>query len=192
MYSNSKQAVETAIWDWIKNYIEADNKFYDYKFPVCPYAKAARLNGIVDVLAYGGGDVKEFIATSVRSLVVDTNLEIRVLAIPPRLQWTWGIKSLIDQLNKEVIPQGYYVQYGTAVKTKSLYPGVFNQGRYFVVLVNKLAPVLAGHQSLLKTDYYKPWSKKHYHAVVTRRQELNNKYKDGAKKKGCPFSRFKL
>ena len=60
-----------------------------------------------------------------------------------------------------------------------------------MVMINKLDPVLDGHRALLKTDYYKPWSKGHYDAVVVRRQKLYDKYKDG-KKKGCPFHRFKL
>jgi hypothetical protein len=96
--------------------------------------------------------------------------------MPPRAQFTWGISALVEQLNKEVIPKGYYVQYGTAVKTKSLYPGLFNNGRYFAVFVNKLGPVLDAHNGLLRTEYYKPWSKEHYDAVVVRRQELYEKY----------------
>jgi len=183
--------VQAAIWDWIKNYVEVDNKFYDYKFAVCPYAKAARLKGIVDVQAWNEGSIKKFIADNIRRLVADPKLEICVLAMPPRTKWHWGIKRLINKLNQEVIPQGYYVQYGQAIKNSSIYPGLFNGGKYFVVLVNRLDPVLDGHRALLKTSYYKPWSKKHYTAVVTRRQEQYEKYKDGNIKR-CPFHRFKL
>ena len=195
MYSrtmmNISKTVEDDIWSWIKDYIEVNNKFYDYKFPPCPYAKAARQQGLVTVKAYQEGSVKDFIKNSVYELVDDPDHDITVLAMTPRKAWTWGIKRLIRQLNAKVIPQGYYIQYGTAVKTSSKYPGLFNSGKYFVVLVNQLGPVLDGHQALLKTDYYKPWSKKHYDAVVTRRQQLYDKYKDGEKSR-CPFHRFKL
>ena len=186
-----KSQVEKDIWKWIKDYIEIPNKFYDYKFPVCPYAKAARLKGIVTVKAWSQGSIKEFITQGVHELVADPDHEIVVLAMPPRAKWTWGIKKLVEKLNAEIISQDYFVQHGIAVKTKSLYPGLFNSGKYFVVLVNRLGPVLEAHQSLLKTDYYRPWSKKHYTAVVTRRQKLYDKYKDGNKKR-CPFHRFKL
>jgi hypothetical protein len=172
-----KDQVEAAIWDWIKTYIEVDHKFYNYKFAVCPYAKAARHQGIVDVKEYEQGSIKEFISDNVRGLVADPKLDIRVIAMPPRTKWQWGIKRLVDQLNQEVIPQGYYVQYGQAVKTASIYPGLFNGSKYFVVLVNRVGPILDGHRALLKTDYYAPWSKKHYAAVVTRRQDLIDKYK---------------
>lgn len=171
-----KSDVERDIWDWIVNYIEVDNKFYDYKFPVCPYARSARLSGIVTVVAWEQHSVKQFIQQQVRAIVSDPDHDICVLVMPPRKKWIWGIKNLIAKLNAEVIPSGYFVQYGTAVKTKSRYPGWFNQGRYFVVFVNKLEPVLQGHQQLIRTDYYKPWSKKHYEDVVVRRQKLYETY----------------
>jgi len=186
-----KLKIENDIWDWIKNYIEVDNKFYDYKFPVCPYAKAARQKGVVTVKAWTTGSIKEFITHSVRELVADPIYDFVVLTMPPRARWTWGIKRLVESLNAETISQDYFAQYGVAVKTKSLYPGLFNSGKYFVLVVNRLGPVLEAHKSLLKTDYYKPWSKKHYAAVVTRREDLVDKYKNGNKKR-CPFHRFKL
>jgi len=186
-----KHTVETDIWDWIKNYIEVPNKFYDYKFAICPYAKSARLKGVVSVKAYEQGNIKEFITDSVRNLISDLKHDIVVIAMPPRKRFTLGIRRLIKKLNIEIIPQGYYCQYGTAIKTKSKYPGLFNNGKYFVVLVNKLEPVLDGHRALLKTDYYNPWSKQHYNSVVLRRQEMHDKYKDGNKKR-CPFHKFKL
>jgi hypothetical protein len=171
-----KETIELDVLNWIINYIEVDNKFYDYKFPVCPFAKSARLKGILKITAYESGNVKEFISTNARLIPNDTQHDICVMAMPPRFKWTWGIKSLVEQLNKELIPQGYFVQYGTGVKTNSKYPGLFNDGRYFMVFVNKLGPVMQGHEFLLKTDYYKPWSKEHYEAVVVRRQQLFKMY----------------
>ena len=72
----------------------------------------------------------------------------------------------------------YYSQYGFALNTKSQYPGLFNSGPYFIVIINKLSDVLSGHQALLNTDYYKPWANHHYDAVVNRRQKMYEKYKD--------------
>jgi hypothetical protein len=68
-----------------------------------------------------------------------------------------------------------YAQIGSAIKTKSKYSGLFETGPYGIVIINRLSDILNGHQSLLKTDYYKSWSKEHYDAVVTRRQEVADK-----------------
>ena len=168
--------IEKDIWSWVENYIEANNKFYDYKFPVCPFAKSARLKGIVEVQAWSSGSVKTFIKNTVQSLLNNPEKEICIMVMPPRAKWTWGIPAMIEEINTKIIPQGSFVQYGTAIQTTSRYPGLFNKGEYFVVLVNNLGAVMDGHKALLKTDYYKPWSKEHYNDVVTRRQKLFEKY----------------
>jgi hypothetical protein len=43
-------------------------------------------------------------------------------------------------------------------------------------MVNQVNPVLDGHKSLLRTDYYKNWASEHWNNVVVRRQELYEKY----------------
>ena len=75
-----------------------------------------------------------------------------------------------------MIPQDYYLQYGKTVDKTSRFREYFLRGPYFIVIINKVSDVINGHYQLLKTDYYKPWSKKHYEAVVTRRQEMFDKH----------------
>ena len=171
-----KSQVTQDIWNWIETYIEANNKFYDYKFPVCPFAKKARLDGVVEVQAWESGSYKQFIKQTANALIANPEKNISVIVMPPRAKWTWGIPALIEKLNAESIPQGYFLQYGTAVQTNSLYPGLFNSNEYFVVMVNQVNPVLDGHKSLLRTDYYKNWASEHWNNVVVRRQELYEKY----------------
>jgi len=170
------QQIKADIWHWIEHYIEVPNKFYDYRFPVCPFAKAARLQGIVQVRPWISGSIKDFIRQGVHQLIQDQQKEICVMVMPPRAKWRWGIPALIESINAEIIPQGAFVQFGTAIGTTSQYPGLFNQGEYFVVLVNNVDAVMEAHRALLNTDYYRPWSRGHYHDVVIRRQRLVEKY----------------
>lgn len=170
--------VEQDIWKWFQEYVEANHEFYDYKFPPCPYAKAARLRGSVDVVAYESGNIKQFIRTNVQNLINKTDKKItqRALIFPPRIRHTIGLKKFLHKLNVEIVPQNLYIQFGQALETKSIYPGFFNSGCYFMILINVLSEVLDGHKALIHTDYYKPWSKEHYDIVVTRRQEMYEKY----------------
>ena len=165
------------IWNWITDYVEVDHKFYDYKFPPCPYAKAARLKGLVDVVAHQHGNALQFIESQVNDLVSNKKFNVRVLVFAPRYKYRYGLKKFINDLNKKIIPKDFYAQYGVALKTYSQYTGFLNKGPYLIVIVNKLSDVLDGHRSLLNTDYYKPWAKHHYDAVVVRRQEMYEKYK---------------
>jgi hypothetical protein len=168
--------IETDIWEWLTNYIEVEHKFYDYKFPVCPFAKAARLKGEVAVKVYESGNIKQFIKSAVTETIADPEHNICIMIMPPRARWTLGLRKMIDKLNQDIMSQDYFIQMGGAVNTNSLYPGMFNQGNYFAVFLNQLNPVLQGHKYLLTTDYYSYWSKKHYRDVVIRRQETYDNY----------------
>ena len=176
--------IEQDIWAWLKDYIEVEHKFYDYKFPVCPYARAARLKGTVSVKAYKSGSIKEFIKSNVAATIADPDHSICVMIMPPRARWTFGLRKMIEQLNHDIMDQDYFIQMGDAVNTSSLYSGWFNQGNYFAVFLNQLTPVLEGHKYLLTTDYYSYWSKKHYNDVVIQRQKTYDAYlKNKSKRK---------
>jgi hypothetical protein len=173
----TKELIQQDIIDWIANYVEVNHKFYDYKFPPCPYARAARLKGLVDVVAYEHGSKTHFISTQIDALVSDKKHNVKIMVFPPNTRWNWWLKYYhIKNLNKKIIPQDYYIQYGFAIKTQSRYRGFGNTGPYFIVIANKLSDVLAGHQSLLSTNYYSFWANEHYEDVVLRRDNMYKKY----------------
>lgn len=160
-----KQDIEKDIWSWIQTYVEANHEFYDYKFPPCPYAKAARLKGMVNVTAYESGSISQFIKNSVQS-----SHNVQVLVLPPKIRWYYHIHWLLKNINKKLILSDRYVQYGMAVTTHSKYPGL--KGPYFIIIVNVLSDVIAGHNALSFSDYYKGWDKSHYDNVVLRRNKM--------------------
>ena len=172
-----KTKIEQDLWSWITDYIEVNHKFYDYKFPPCPYAKAARLKGLVNVTAWASGSATKFIKEQTDLLALEQKYNVQVLVFPARFKWYYHLRWVVSYLNKQLIPKDLYAQFGTAIKTKSQYPGMFEHGPYFIVIINKLSDVLNGHQSLSKSDYYAPWADHHYQDVVTRRQQMYERYK---------------
>ena len=171
-----KDLIEQDIWTWIAEYIEVNHEFYDYKFPPCPYARGARLRGALDVQAWTAGSARDFIDEQTHSLVAHAVKTVRVMVFPPSFRWNWLARWHIRNLNKTLVPQGYYIQYGGAVETASRYPGL--KGEYVIVIVNRLQDVLEGHAALKSTAYYRNWSAQHYHNVVERRQQVYDRYKD--------------
>jgi len=167
-----KNVVEKDIWNWVQNYIEVNHEFYNYKFPPCPYAKSARLKNSVEVSAYEKDYIK-FIKNEIIFLLKNKKITTKILTFPNYFKFNICLKFLINNINKKLIKRDYYIQYGNAVGTNSLYDG----GPYFIIIINKLSDVLDAHQSLIKTEYYSFWSKKHYDVVVTRRQKFFEKYK---------------
>ena len=170
-----KHEIEQDIWQWITEYIEVNHEFYDYKFPPCPYARGARLKGALDVVAWTAGNTRTFIDAQTHDLL-QSHKTVRVLVFPPSLRWNWLTRWHIANLNKTLVPQDYYIQYGGAVETQSRYPGW--PGEYVIVIINLISDVLQGHEALKSTAYYRNWSNAHYHNVVQRRQRVYNRYKD--------------
>ena len=172
-----KTKIEKDIWNWITDFIEVNHKFYNYKFPPCPYAKSARLKGLVNVTAYTSGSYSGFIDQEIEKFLNDKKYNVQIFIFPSYLRWFFHLRWKIHQLNKQLIPKDYYAQYGWARPTKSQYPGFFKSYPYFIVIVNKLSDVLDGHKSLLSTDYYDQWEKSHYNNVVVRRNNMFKKFK---------------
>jgi hypothetical protein len=172
-----KNKIEKDIWEWITNFLEVNHEFYHYKFTPCPYAKSARLKGLVNVTAYTVGSKIGFIEQQTEQFLADKQYNVQIFVFPSYLRWFFHVRWKIHQLNKKLIPNNYYAQYGWARPTKSQYPGLFNSSPYFIVIINKLSDVLSGHKSLLDTDYYSQWSKSHYNNVVERRNNMVKKYK---------------
>jgi hypothetical protein len=172
-----KNKIEKDIWDWITNFIEVNHKFYNYKFPPCPYAKSARLKGLVNVTAYTGGSKFEFIDQQTKQFLSDNKYHVQIFVFPSYLRWFFHVRWKIHRLNKQLITKDYYAQYGWAKPTQSQYPGLFGSLPYFIVIINKLSDVLDGHNSLLTTDYYAQWGTSHYKNVVVRRNDMFKKHK---------------
>lgn len=172
-----KKEVEQDILNWVTEYVEVNHKFYNYKFPPCPYARAARLKGLLDIVAYESGSARDFINSQTEDLLSTQKYNTRVLVFPAKFRWYFHIHWFIRKLNIKIINKDFYAQYGRAVKTQSKYNELLKDKPYFIVIINKLSDVLDGHESLLKTDYYSAWPIKHYKDIVLRRNKFVEKYK---------------
>ena len=165
------EQVKLDILAWITDFVEVNHKFYDYKFPPCPYARQARLKGLVDVHAYTGNPIK-FTQDQIDDLVEHKAYNVRVLAYPYWMRWNYLLRWTITRRNRSLVQDDYYAQFGAAISTQSCYPGLFKNKPYFIVIINKLSDVVNAQAALERTDYYRNWTKKHYHNVVTKRNSI--------------------
>jgi hypothetical protein len=168
--------IKQDVYGWVRDYIEANHEFYNYKFPPCPFARSARLKGLMDIQVWQKGSYYRFAEQSALDMQDNTDYTVRILVFPHAMKYHFWMKNRIAGLNKKIVAKDLYAQIGSAIKTQSRYPGILERGPYGIVIINRLSDILNGHQSLLKTDYYKPWSTEHYDAVVTRRQEIADKF----------------
>jgi hypothetical protein len=150
---------------WVKEFIEVNHEFYNYKFPPCPYAKSARLAGLLNIVACET-NITDFVYDSIRDIILDSKYTVTILVLPDRARYYFWIRWWVSYINRILVKADYYAQYGVArVKDRE----------YRIIIVNKLSDIISGHESLIKTDYYKNWTAQHYNAVVTRRQKIMDK-----------------
>ncbi len=170
------QQIEADIWAWIQDFVTAKSEFYKYKFAPCPYARQAVDSKTVDVQVWQAGNVREFIRENAIGMRDSSALTMRVMAFPPKTQFQWGLSDYVEYLNAELISSNLFLNTGVARTTKSRYPGSRTAEPYFIVIANSLAAVLAGSESLMKTDYYNNWPAEHYALVVERRARMAKRY----------------
>jgi hypothetical protein len=174
----TSEQIEKDIWDWLIHYIEVPNKFYNFKFAPCPFAKSARLKNLVDIKVYNQGNFLKFIKDNSVNLILESSLNTRIMVFPPYFKYLFFIKWYLFYLNTKFIKQNYYIQFGNAVTTKSKYNSFFKNQPYRIIIINKLSDVLDAKKILEKTSYYDNWNKKHYKSVVLRRDKFFRKYKN--------------
>ena len=161
---------------WLKAFVTVANPFYNKKFAPCPYARAAMLAERVDVAVYINGDVRSFIRQKSVELRDTAALSTRVMALPPRIQWQWGISEYVETLNAELIPDNVFLNTGVTKTMVSRYPNSPRGAPYFIVVANRLDAVLSGSEALHRTDYYKDWPREQYELVVDRRERMAKRY----------------
>ncbi len=170
------QQIEEDIWSWISEFVTRPNEFYNFKFAPCPFASQAVIARTVDVRVWSRGDVRAFIRENAIDMRDNPHLTTRVMAFPPRVQFQWGINDFVERLNAELTADNVFLNPGIARTTRSRYPGPASQQPYFIVVANRLAAVLAGCESLKRTNYYTDWPKQHYELVVERRARMAKRY----------------
>jgi hypothetical protein len=175
-YSNIAKSIKQDIIDWAINWVEVPNPFYDNKFPVCPYAKKARLDGETTISVYTSGSIKEFIKQNIEWLINTKQHKQMLLVFPPRTKYYPSIVKFIENQNDKLVPNNLFALSGIALNTKSKYIGFFNSGPYFIIGINTLSDVMPAVDALESAGYYKNWSKKHYKDIVVKRKNMYEKY----------------
>jgi hypothetical protein len=117
------QQVEADIWNWIREFVTAKSEFYNHKFAPCPYARLAVDAQAVDVLVWQSGDVREFVRTNAIAMRENPQLTTRVMALPPKTQFEWGISEFVEELNAELIASNVFLNTGLAKTTNSRFAG---------------------------------------------------------------------
>jgi hypothetical protein len=160
------QAIEY-ITRWMKEFVEQEHPVFA-GLPACPYARQARLSGRVRMIHMTSAEPDSNCWQHISNTDFDKN-DALVLILDPK-RWTLKYThDVVDQLNSVFMPRDVVVLEDHPKQKEEINGVIVNNGRYTLLLCQRLSTLNRFSEILKKKGYYDQWSKKNIADVVTWR-----------------------
>lgn len=149
--------------EWITDFLSKPQDLLN-GFPPCPYARKALVDN--KVLFFKSTDY----ASDIRKLFDDWNDEydVAVCVVPNNVDKDAFVKD-VAEINEQYISKGFGCLEDHKDIPENFYHLTFNNGRYNIILCQRLDKINDAAEKLLSKGYYKNWSKEMYDEVVAWR-----------------------
>ena len=155
------------ITKWMQEFVEKEHPVFA-GLPPCPYARQARLQGRVRMIHMTYAEPDSNCWHHIERTNFDETDALIVILDPKR----WTLKythDVVDQLNSVFIPRDVVVLEDHPRQREEISGVVVNNGRYILLLCQRLSTLNRFSEILKKKGYYDQWSKKNIADVVTWR-----------------------
>jgi hypothetical protein len=160
------QAIEY-ITRWMKEFVEQEHPVFA-GLPACPYARQARLSGRVRMIHMTSAEPDSNCWQHISNTDFDET-DALVLILDPK-RWTLKYThDVVDQLNSVFMPRDVVVLEDHPRQKEEINGVIVNNGRYTLLLCQRLSTLNRFSEILKKKGYYDQWSKKNIADVVTWR-----------------------
>ena len=160
------QAIEY-ITRWMTEFVEQEHPVFA-GLPACPYARQARLSGRVRMIHMTSAEPDSNCWQHISNTNFDKN-DALVLILDPK-RWTLKYThDVVDQLNSVFMPRDVVVLEDHPKQKEEINGVIVNNGRYTLLLCQRLSTLNRFSEILKKKGYYDQWSKKNIADVVTWR-----------------------
>ena len=160
------QAIEY-ITRWMKEFVEQEHPVFA-GLPACPYARQARLSGRVKMIHMTSAEPDSNCWQHISNTDFDKT-DALVLILDPK-RWTLKYThDVVDQLNSVFMPRDVVVLEDHPKQKEEIDGVIVNNGRYTLLLCQRLSTLNRFSEILKKKGYYDQWSKKNIADVVTWR-----------------------
>ena len=155
------------ITKWMQEFVEKEHPVFA-GLPPCPYARKARLQGRVSMIQMTSAEPDSNCWHHIeRTNFAETDALILILD-PKR----WTLKythDVVDQLNSVFMPRDVVILEDHPRQREEISGVIMNNGRYILLLCQRLSTLNKFSKILEKKGYYDQWSKKNIADVVTWR-----------------------
>jgi hypothetical protein len=148
---------------WIVETLSKPHKILS-DLPICPFAKNAYLENKVKII-----EVTDYVTEITDQLTVwDDSYEVLVFVCPDNVIANDFVEN-VGLLNEKFMPTNLVLLEDHIDLEEKIDELVFNNGKYNIVLVQRLDKLNQAAEKLHKTAYYKNWPKDYYEQVVSWR-----------------------
>jgi hypothetical protein len=162
-----QQKIKTELDRWLVEFVEANNSALD-NWPPCPYARAARLGGMISTVFAIPAEFVDVIRESMATL---ENKDVVVVCFDHHYISPEHLQEFVTSMNKTLMPADYVILEDHP-ETPEYVNGVkMNFGLCGLLVIQRLSKLNNAADKLRAQGYYNTWDQKALDEVVTWRYE---------------------
>jgi hypothetical protein len=160
------EQVRSDILKWIQDFVEVPNPALG-DWPPCPFARAARLNNLIDIRM---GTVDPYI--DIRAITTMSGFEVIVLVYEPEEFVAEEFNELVYSANTAFLAGRNLIALADHPKDPEIVCGVtMNQGQYALVFVQDLSRLNLHARQLADKGFYNQWPEDYLKTLFCGRQD---------------------
>tara|TARA_Y100001970_G_scaffold193744_1_gene235462 strand:- start:15535 stop:16035 length:501 start_codon:yes stop_codon:yes gene_type:complete len=163
-----KQQIIKEIHEWMETFVEKSNPKFG-NMPPCPYARQARLQNKIDIKDLDD-DYLVCLVDAARTWTDEFDVVIFVETIVDRYDPS-ELSAIVEEVNKRVMPMDIVCLEDHPAEPEIINGVQMNNGKYVLVLMQRLSKINDASKHLESTSYYKHWTKENLDDVKNWRFE---------------------
>lgn len=161
----NQELIKSELNQWMVEFVEATNPALSNWAP-CPYAKAARLSGMISVKFAGVLELVDVIRESITTL---ENKDVVVVCFDHETIGPEDLQEFVAGMNKTLMPADYVILEDHPNAPEYINGVKMNFGHCGLLVIQKLSKLNTAADKLKAQGYYNTWNQKALDEVVTWR-----------------------
>jgi hypothetical protein len=160
-----QQDIKTKLDQWMIEFVEANNTKLS-NWPPCPYARAARLSGLIEVKI---ATVSEFLQVIRESTEMLASKEVVVVCFDHETISPEHLQEFVQSINRTLMPDDYVILEDHPHKPEYINGVKMNFGHCGLLLIQRLSKLNNAADRLRAQGYYNTWESTALDDVVSWR-----------------------
>lgn len=161
----NREHIQQQLDQWLVNFVEANHEGLN-NWPPCPYARSARLRGLIATVFAEPQQFKDAIYQGMQTLA---DQDVVVICFDHHNIDPQALQEFVEGINRDIMPQDFVVLDDHPHSPEYVNGVCMNFGVCGLLLLQRLSKLTDASQRLQSQGYYNAWDAKALAEVVTWR-----------------------